>query len=210
MLNKKQLFTKRLFDLTISILLIPIVFIPIVVLIIFSTFSTGNLGLFRQTRIGLNGKRFLLYKIRSLKGIRHFDSVDIKNSETFFGSWLRRTKLDELPQIFNVLNGTMSWVGPRPDIPGYADRLKGDDRIILKIRPGITGPATLKYSNEDQILLLQEDPLKYNDEVIWPDKVRINIEYIKNWSFWKDVGYLFASVVGVKNKGEKGEVKSEK
>ena len=97
----------------------------------------------------------------------------------------------------------MSWVGPRPDILGYADRLTGEDRIILNIKPGITGPATIKYSNEDRILLEENNPSKYNDEVIWPDKVRINKEYVKNWSLWKDIGYLFASVLGVI--GEKNE-----
>ena len=129
--------------------------------------------------------------------------MEIKKNETFFGSWIRRTKLDELPQIINVINGTMSWVGPRPDILGYADRLTGEDRIILNIKPGITGPATIKYSNEDRILLEENNPSKYNDEVIWPDKVRINKEYVKNWSLWKDIGYLFASVLGVI--GEKNE-----
>ena len=86
-------------------------------------------------------------------------------------------------------------VGPRPDIPGYADQLQGDDRVILSVKPGITGPATIKYRDEDQLLLSQVDPMKYNDEVIWPDKVAINKEYVMNWSFWKDVGYLYISII---------------
>ena len=118
----------------------------------------------------------------------------MKNDETRFGAWLRRTKLDELPQIINVLKGDMSWVGPRPDVPGYADLLSGEDAVILMVKPGITGPATLKYRNEDEILLKQPDPLTYNDTVIWPDKVKINKEYIRNWSLRKDIGYLWASV----------------
>ena len=150
--------------------------------------------MFVQKRIGAGGKPFDLFKLRSLKGRHHKDIVDIKDSETGFGRWLRRTKLDELPQLFNVLIGDMSWVGPRPDIPGYADKLEGEDRIILSVKPGITGPATLKYRNEDELLMKQENPLAYNDTVIWPDKVKINKEYIKNWSLAKDIRYLLSSV----------------
>ncbi|MFT5237314.1 MAG: lipopolysaccharide/colanic/teichoic acid biosynthesis glycosyltransferase, partial [Flavobacteriaceae bacterium] len=119
----------------------------------------------------------------------------IVKNETKFGRWLRSNKLDELPQIFNVLTGNMSLIGPRPDVAGYADRLEGDDRIILSVKPGITGPATIKYRNEDQLLLQQEDSKSFNDEVIWPDKIIINKNYIKNWSLRKDIGYLFASLV---------------
>ncbi len=96
----------------------------------------------------------------------------------------------------NVLIGDMSLVGPRPDIPGYADLLKGEDRIILEIRPGITGPATIKYRNEDALLLQQEDPNRFNDEVIWPDKVKINRKYVSNWSLAGDIRYLWQSVFG--------------
>ena len=200
MLTNRQLLTKRIFDLIVSFTLLPIIIIPLILLIILSSLSTGRFGLFFQRRIGQFGKRFTLYKIRTLRGSSHHDAIDIKENETFSGSWLRKSKLDELPQIFNVINGTMSFVGPRPDVPGYADLLEGNDRVILKVKPGITGPATIKYSNEDNLLLSQADPLKYNDEVIWPDKVNINKEYIKNWSFWKDVGYLFASVLGVSSR----------
>jgi lipopolysaccharide/colanic/teichoic acid biosynthesis glycosyltransferase len=196
MLTSWQLVTKRIFDISISIIALPFVIIPLILLLLVASFSTRKDGLFVQRRIGYLGKEFNLYKIRSLKGDDHTDIVAIKQSETRFGKWLRITKLDELPQIFNVLNGDMSWVGPRPDVPGYADRLEGDDRIILNVKPGITGPATIKYKNEDNILLKQENPKRYNDEVIWPDKVKINKEYVKNWSLWKDVGYLWASLVG--------------
>ena len=109
---------------------------------------------------------------------------------------MRKTKLDELPQLFNVLKGDMSWVGPRPDIPGYADRLEGDDRNILALKPGITGPATLKYKQEDRILLAQENPLHYNDTVIWPDKVQLNLKYLNDWSLSKDIGYIVRSFTG--------------
>jgi lipopolysaccharide/colanic/teichoic acid biosynthesis glycosyltransferase len=115
---------------------------------------------------------------------------------TRVGNFLRRFKLDELPQLINVFVGDMSFVGPRPDVVGFADRLKGEDRIILNVRPGITGPATLKYRDEEKILARQEDPDKYNEEVIFPDKVRINREYVKNYGFWKDIGYIIETILG--------------
>ncbi len=121
-----------------------------------------------------------------------FDSITLENDPRInnYGKILRRTKLDELPQLWNVLIGDMSLVGPRPDVPGYADKLEGEDRIILSIRPGITGPATLKYRNEEEILAEKGDPWRYNDEVIWKDKVEINKMYIKNWSFKNDIRIL--------------------
>jgi len=124
-------------------------------------------------------------------------SITTKNDPriTSVGRFLRRFKLDELPQLINVLKGDMSFVGPRPDVPGFADKLKGKDRIILSIRPGITGPATLKYRNEEEILAKQPNPDKYNAEVIYPDKIRINREYVENYSFWKDMGYIIRTIV---------------
>ena len=115
---------------------------------------------------------------------------------TRLGLFFRKTKIDELPQLWNVLIGQMSFVGPRPDVLGYADRLQGEDRIILSIRPGITGPAQLAYKNEEEVLANQNDPVKYNDEIIWPDKVRINREYIGNYSFFKDFYYIWKTIVG--------------
>ena len=113
---------------------------------------------------------------------------------TKWGSFFRKTKLDELPSLWNVLQGDMSLVGPRPDVPGYADKLEGSDRRILELRPGITGPATLKYANEEQLLASIDDPIKYNDEVIFPDKVKINLEYLDNWSLWGDSKIIFRTV----------------
>jgi lipopolysaccharide/colanic/teichoic acid biosynthesis glycosyltransferase len=110
------------------------------------------------------------------------------------GSFFRKTKLDELPTLWNVFIGDMSLVGPRPDVPGYADKLTGDNRRILQLRPGITGPATLKYANEEQLLANVDDPVKYNDEVIFPDKVRINLEYLDNWNFWLDIKIIFKTI----------------
>ena len=196
MLTRKQQHSKRFFDLTLTVLMLPFVIIPLLLLLLFATISTGANGLFVQTRIGQFGKPFRLYKIRTLKGVGHMDIVAIKDSETAFGTWLRRSKLDELPQVFNVLKGDMSWVGPRPDVPGYADRLEGDDRALLNLKPGITGPATLKYKNEEALLLQQSNPLQYNDTVIWPDKVQINRKYSTHWSLKTDLRYVLQSVFG--------------
>lgn len=196
MLTRKQQHSKRFFDLTLTLLLLPFVIIPLLLLLLFATISTGANGLFVQTRIGQFGEPFRLYKIRTLKGAAHKDIVAIKKNETVFGRWLRHSKLDELPQVFNVLKGDMSWVGPRPDVPGYADALEGDDRELLNLKPGITGPATLKYKNEDALLLQQQNPLQYNDRVIWPDKVKLNKQYSKNWSLKQDMKYVLQSVFG--------------
>jgi lipopolysaccharide/colanic/teichoic acid biosynthesis glycosyltransferase len=195
MLTRNQRILKRFFDISISIVLLFFAIIPLVLLLILATIDLNRTGFFTQERIGQLGKPFALYKIRSLIGSNHEDIASIVKNETKFGRWLRSNKLDELPQIFNVLTGNMSLIGPRPDVAGYADRLEGDDRIILSVKPGITGPATIKYRNEDQLLLQQEDSKSFNDEVIWPDKIIINKNYIKNWSLRKDIGYLFASLV---------------
>ena len=113
---------------------------------------------------------------------------------TKIGAFLRKYKLDELPELWNVIKGEMSLVGPRPDVPGYADKLVGKDRNILKLRPGITGTASLKYANEEEILSAQENPQKYNDEVIFPDKVKVNLDYYENQSLWLDIKIIFATI----------------
>ncbi len=139
--------------------------------------------IFKQIRIGQFGRPFVLYKIRSIP-------VG-KTEPNYWGSLLRKTKLDELPQLFNILKGEMNLVGPRPDVPGYADLLQGDDRMILTIKPGITGLASLKYRNEEAVLAQQPNPQHYNDAVIWPDKVRINCWYVQNRSWQLDLLILF-------------------
>jgi lipopolysaccharide/colanic/teichoic acid biosynthesis glycosyltransferase len=110
------------------------------------------------------------------------------------GRFLRRAKLDELPQLINVLKGDMSFVGPRPDVPGFADALTGEDRVILSVRPGITGPATLRYRDEESLLAGAEHPEQYNREVLWPDKVRLNREYVRQWSFRGDMVYIWRTI----------------
>ncbi len=179
----------------ISLLALLLLIIPLILLLLISRLDIGLSGLFVQKRIGKGGKPFKMYKIRTLKGNKYHSIAEILSHETRYGKWLRKTKLDELPQLFNVLKGDMSLVGPRPDLPGYADALKGEDRIILSVWPGITGPATLKYRGEDKLLRKQENPLQYNDEVIWPDKVKINKEYVRNWTFSKDLMYIYKSIV---------------
>ena len=158
-------------------------------LVFLSAIDTGVFGLFRQSRIGKNAKPFTLYKLRTI----HPKTQEISP----IGRWFRKYKLDELPQLINILNGTMSFVGPRPDIPGYADELERENRIILKLKPGVTGLASLKYRNEEQLLATQQNPKEYNDNVIWPDKVRINKWYAENQTFLMDLKILFYTFVPV-------------
>lgn len=169
---------------------------PILILILIATISTKKNGLYSQERIGLEGKVFLMFKIRSMNFNDSLNSITTKGDPrvTSFGRFLRKYKLDELPQLWNVLKGDMSLVGPRPDVPGYADKLHGDDRIILSVRPGITGPATLKYRNEEALLAGVDDPIKFNNEVIWKDKIKLNKEYIKNWSLKEDFSYIYKTI----------------
>ena len=153
---------------------------------------------FLQKRVGKNARLFTMYKFRSMTIAHSGSSVSVAGESriTPLGAKLRRYKLDELLELWNVLKGDMSFVGPRPDVPGYADVLEGDDRVILKLRPGITGPASLKYRNEEELLAQQAEPLKYNDEVIYPDKVRINLYYYYNYSFAKDIKMIVCTVLG--------------
>ncbi|SMC61583.1 sugar transferase [Moheibacter sediminis] len=187
--------TKFLFDYLIAILIFPLVFPVIILLIIISTIDTGEFGLFTQKRVGKEGKLFSIYKIRSMKGTYESDITTLTSHKiTTFGKIIRNYKLDELPQILNILLNQMSFVGPRPDVVGYADELKGEDRIILTLKPGITGPAQLAYRNEEILLSEQENPIQYNDETIWPDKVRINLEYISSWTFRGDLKYIWKTI----------------
>ena len=178
---------KRLFDLSLAILLLLFLGLIILLTIILASIDTKSFGLFTQKRIGQYGKSFTIFKIKTLS--------DTTKSSTSIGRFLRSTKLDELPQLFNILNGAMSFVGPRPDISGYADQLKNQDRIILNVKPGITGLASLKYRTEEQILAQQSNPLHYNDTIIWPDKVRINKWYVKNQTFLIDLKILFYTII---------------
>ena len=168
----------------------------IIVWILIRLKMPGGPAIFKQKRIGRNGKIFTMYKFRSMTVGHHGSSVSVagENRITPLGAKLRKYKLDELPELWNVLIGDMSFVGPRPDVPGYADMLTGNDRNLLKLRPGITGPASLKYANEEDILALVDDPQSYNDTIIFPDKVRINLEYYNNHTLIGDIQLIFATI----------------
>ena len=186
---------KRGFDIFVSATALAVLWPVILVAWRLAARDTGASGLFHQERVGKDGKPFTVHKIRTMR-VNRGSTITARNDAriTPLGAKLRRLKIDELPQLWNVLVGEMSLVGPRPDVPGYMDKLSGDDREILSLRPGITGPATLKYRDEETLLANAEDPETFNDTVIWPDKVRINREYIRNYSFWRDVRYLLATV----------------
>ncbi len=156
--------------------------------------------LFIQERVGKDGKLFRCHKFRSMIVEHTGSSVSVAGESriTPLGAKLRKYKLDELPELWDVLIGNMSFVGPRPDVPGYADKLQGDGRVILSLRPGITGPATLKYRNEEELLATVDNPQQYNDTVIYPDKVRINRYYAEHYSFAKDLQIIVCTVFGRK------------
>ena len=194
-----QLFLKYLFDRLVSLIGLLVLWpVLLVVAVLIRIKMPGGPVLFRQKRVGKDGKLFSLIKFRSMTVHHGGSTVSVAGESriTPLGAKLRRYKLDELPELWNVLKADMSFVGPRPDVPGYADALTGEDREMLQLRPGITGPATLKYRNEEEILASVEDPQKYNDEVIFPDKVRINRYYLHHYSFWMDIRMMVATVLG--------------
>lgn len=173
----------------------------------------GGPAFFCQKRVGKDGKLFTCHKFRSMTVKHNGSTVSVAGDSriTPFGAKLRHYKLDELPGLWDVLIGNMSFVGPRPDVPGYADKLQGDDRDVLKLRPGITGPATLKYRLEDEMISeyvakkqaegdqrsMQEIATEYNDNVIYPDKVRLNCYYYRHYSFIKDIQMILCTVLGM-------------
>ena len=190
---------KRVFDLFFSLWGLFFLWWLILFAAILAWLDTGENGFFTQVRVGQFGKIFKVIKIRTMKPSTAVNTTVTTSNDsriTSLGRFFRRTKIDELPQLINVLFGQMSFVGPRPDVPGFADQLLDDERVILGIKPGITGPATLAYRNEEEILASVDDPEKYNSEVIFPDKVRINIEYINNYSLMSDVKYIAATIFG--------------
>ena len=189
---------KYIFDRTMSFIGLLFLWpVLLVVAILIKCKMPGSI-LFVQQRVGKNGKLFNCHKFRSMTVGHGGSSVSVAGEAriTPLGAVLRKYKLDELPELWDVFIGKMSFVGPRPDVPGYADKLQGEDRIILTLRPGITGPATLKYRNEEEMLATVTDPQKYNDEVIYPDKVRINRYYAEHYSFIKDIQMIFCTVLG--------------
>lgn len=184
----------------------------IVVVILIKIKMPGGPAIFTQKRVGKDGKLFTCHKFRSMTMKHSGSTVSVAGDSriTPLGATLRHYKIDELPGLWDVLIGNMSFVGPRPDVPGYANKLQGDDRIVLKLRPGITGPATLKYRLEDEMISeyvakkqeegdsrsAQEIAEEYNDKVIYPDKVRINKYYYEHYSFIKDIQMVLCTVLG--------------
>lgn len=216
------MFLKFIFDRSVSFLGLLLLWpVLIIVAILVKLKMPGGPAFFVQKRVGKGGKLFSCHKFRTMTVKHNGSTVSVAGDRriTPFGAKLRHYKLDELPGLWDVLIGNMSFVGPRPDVPGYADKLKGDDRDVLKLRPGITGPATLKYRLEDEMISdyvaqkqkegdarpMQEIAVDYNDNVIYPDKVRINCYYYRHYSFIKDIQMIFCTVLG-KNMKYAGEV----
>ena len=208
---------KRVFDIIASLFgLLLLWWVYPIVAILIKVKMPGGPAFFCQKRVGLDGKLFTCHKFRTMKVKHGGSSVSVAGDSriTPLGAKLRHYKIDELPELWDVLIGNMSFVGPRPDVPGYADKLVGEDRDVLKLRPGITGPATLKYRLEDEMISeyvakcqaqgdnrpMQVIATEYNDTVIYPDKVRLNCYYYRHYSFIKDIEMIFATVLHFKVK----------
>jgi len=197
-MNKKQFYLKYIFDFIVALLGLiitsPIVFLSYLA----AAVETGENGFFTQKRVGKDGEIFKIIKVKTMKSnTNHNTNVTTRKDPriTYSGKFFRKTKIDELPQLINIIKGEMSFVGPRPDVPELINTMNKEDKeIILSVRPGITGPASLKYENEEEILAEKDNPEKYNEEVIFPDKVRLNKEYIRNYSFAKDIYYIFKTI----------------
>ena len=213
---------KWLFDRTVSFIGLLVLWpILLVVALLVKVKMPGGPVLFVQKRVGKGSRLFKCHKFRTMTVKHNGSTVSVAGDSriTPFGAKLRHWKLDELPGLWDVMVGNMSFVGPRPDVPGYADKLVGDDRDVLKLRPGITGPATSKYRLEDEMISeyvaqkqatgdtrsMQEIAVEYNDTVIYPDKVRLNCYYYRHYSFIKDIQMIFCTVLG-KNMKYAGEI----
>jgi lipopolysaccharide/colanic/teichoic acid biosynthesis glycosyltransferase len=196
-LNRRQRAAKRALDLLVAVIGLALTWWLMLLAAAVATVGTRRFGLFLQKRVGRGGRRFWLCKIRTM----HPQSEAAGSGPTAgdarvtrSGAMLRRLKLDELPQLANVLAGRMSLVGPRPDVPGFADELTGADRVILTVRPGITGAATVYYRHEEELLAAQDDPETYNREVLFPAKVAMNRRYLEQYSLATDLRLLLATV----------------
>jgi lipopolysaccharide/colanic/teichoic acid biosynthesis glycosyltransferase len=200
---------KRTLDVTAAIIGLLATGWIILLAMVLARIDTGEPGLFRQVRIGRGGEPFEILKIRTMRGAATTTVTASGDPRiTPLGRFFRRYKLDELPQLVNVLKGDMSLVGPRPDVAGFADRLTGEDRIVLMVRPGITGPATLRFRNEEELLADRSDPETYNREVLFPAKVRLNREYVERYSLRSDLRYLWDTVMG-RNEGSPHSVNDQ-
>ena len=192
--------SKNVFDKFFSILGIVLLWPVFVLIVLIIKLSSSGPAIFKQKRVGQKNKMFTIYKFRTMIVNDSTNTVSVKGDDriTRIGKFLRKYKLDELPELWNILKGDMSFVGPRPDVPGYMDMLEGEDRIILKLKPGLTGPASLKYIDEEEILSNVDNPIEYNDKVIFPDKVRINKLYLENWAILLDLKIIMHTLLRVK------------
>lgn len=198
-LDRRQRVVKRSFDLLVAVTMLVATAPLVAVAVVAARIDTRASGIFRQQRVGRDGELFDIRKVRTMRDMSGGTTVTVAHDMriTRLGRLLRKVKIDELPQLLNVIAGEMSLVGPRPDVPGFADVLTGSDRIVLTVRPGITGPASVAYRHEETLLAAAEDPERCNREVIWPDKVRINREYIENWTLMADIRCLLGTVRSV-------------
>ena len=192
---------KYTFDRLLAFVALVILFPLLVIIAIAIKISSPGALFFRQKRVGKDGRLFTIVKFRTMVNSDSQNTVTALNDSriTKLGAFLRKWKFDELPELVNVLLGDMSFVGPRPDVPGYADLLTGNARKILSLRPGITGPASLKYYNEEEILAGVENPIEYNDRIIFPDKVKINLKYLENYSLTEDLKIIFYTILRKKD-----------
>ena len=179
--TKNYIKIKSILDFLVALMFLLFLWWLLLILIILASIDTTSFGVFFQERIGYKKEKFIIYKIKTYRK---------NNTVSWFGKLLRKSKLDETPQIINILKGEMSFVGPRPDITGFADNLEGEAAIVLTVKPGVTGPASILFKNEEYLLQHQKDTEAYNKEVIWPKKVELNIKYVKELSFKNDIYYL--------------------
>lgn len=196
-LTKIQSTAKRSLDVVVALSVLAIGAPLILIGVLLATIDTGRFGIFSQSRVGRYGLPFRIYKLRTMRPCMSTSTnvtVAADPRITRLGAFLRASKLDELPQFINVLLGQMSVVGPRPDVPGYADNLTGEARTVLLLRPGLTGPASIYFRDEERLLMGRNDPEQFNDEVLWPAKVRLNMQYIANYSFTEDLKLIIDTI----------------
>lgn len=186
---KQYQYWKTIFDFTLAVILIVFLIPLLLIVLLIAGLDTSSSGIFLQKRVGQYGKIFSIFKFKTI----HENS----RSCSKVGKMLRKYKLDELPQLFNIVKGEMSFVGPRPDVEGYYDQLEGKDRKVLELKPGLTCEASIVYRNEEYLLTKQENPLKYNDEVLFPHKVKMNLDYLENISFKNDIKILFKTLITI-------------
>jgi lipopolysaccharide/colanic/teichoic acid biosynthesis glycosyltransferase len=195
------MIAKRLFDFLVSFVAICFLLLPGFIIAIIVAFGSKGGAFYRQIRVGKNEKLFKLLKFRTMysgsdkKGLLTIGSND--NRVTMIGRFLRKTKLDELPQLINIFVGHMSFVGPRPEVLEFTILYNNQQRKVLSVRPGLTDVASIAFFNESEILAAQQNPRQYYIDVVMPAKLVLNIEYINNRSFFKDIGIILKTIARI-------------